>query len=487
MTTTEANDKLAVYNPANGDVVATLPVDGPAEVAAAIDRARDAWATWRLTSAFERAEILRRFADDVRANVKELARLLSLEGGFVIWESEFGIGYLAEVFDFYAGLALQRAGSLVAPNTSDGTVMVRKDPVGVVAAVNPWNFPVELWAWKAAPALAAGNVVIAKPSPETPLTTLKMNEMLRAAGLPAGVHQVVVGGAETGAALVGSDRIDGIAFTGGVEAGKHVLRAAAENLTNICTLELSGHDACVVWDDSDVDMSAQMVAWGSNLHSGQVCVATERVYVASSTYDEFVAKLVEHTRAIVVGDPMDSASDIGPMMNAAELAKCERYVAGALQLGGKVETGGHALPALGTLFFEPTVITGLSHEQINELGEIFGPIVCVAPVEAFDRALELVNDNSMGLGASIITSDLARAMTAARDIRAGSVWINNVLSDTLGAPFGGFRNSGYGRELGVEGFESFVISKSVNLQHALTPNGFWFEHRDRGQADAVDA
>jgi acyl-CoA reductase-like NAD-dependent aldehyde dehydrogenase len=480
MSTSDAKDKLAVYDPSNGDLVETLPVDGPAEVAAAIERAHVAWGTWRLTSAAERAAILRRFANDVRATAKEVGKLITVEGGTVIWESEFGLEFLAEVFDFYAGIALQQTGSLVAPNLSDGTAMVRKDSLGVVAAIIPWNFPVELWAWKVAPALAAGNVVIAKPSPDTPLATLKMHEMLLAAGLPEGVHQVVIGGTETGAALVGSDRIDGIAFTGSVEAGKHILRAAAENVTNICTLELSGHDACVVWDDTDVDLSAQMVAWGSNLHAGQVCVATERVYVAEGIYDEFVEKLVVHTKAVAVGDPRDRASDIGPLMNAAELAKCEKYVADALRLGGKLETGGRVMPELGKLFFEPAVITGLTHEQINDLGEIFGPIVCVAPVDTFERAIDQVNDNSMGLGASVITSDLERAMTAARDVRAGSVWINNVLSDTLGAPFGGFRNSGYGRELGAEGFESFVVAKSVNLQHKLAPNPFWFGHRDHG-------
>jgi acyl-CoA reductase-like NAD-dependent aldehyde dehydrogenase len=480
MTTIDTNDKLAVYDPTNGELIATLPVDGPAEVAAAIERAREAWPAWRLTPAEERAAILFRFANDVRANAKELGELATVEGGQTIWEAEFGFRFLAKVFELYAGIALHHAGSLVSPNASTETVMVRKDPLGVIAAITPWNFPVELWAWKAAPALAAGNVVIAKPSPETPLTTLKMNEMLIAAGLPEEVHQVLVGGVETGAALVASDRIDGIAFTGSVNGGKHILRAAAENLTNICTLELSGHDACVVWDDSDVDLSAQLVAWGAFLHAGQVCVATERVYVASTVYDEFVAKLVEHTKAIVVGDPRDIASDMGPMMNAAELAKCERYVAAALRLGGKVETGGHTIPALGELFFEATVITGLTHDQINELGEIFGPIVCVAPVDTFDRAIELANDNSMGLGAAVLTSDLERAMTAGREIRAGSVWINGVLSDTLGAPFGGVRNSGYGRELGVEGYDAFVVSKSVIVQHKLAPNDWWFEHRDRG-------
>jgi acyl-CoA reductase-like NAD-dependent aldehyde dehydrogenase len=478
---TETAEKLAVYDPANGELVATLAVDGPAEVAAAIERARSAWEPWRLTSAYERSAILRKFANHVRANFKELSEILTLEGGQVAWEADFNASYLAEVFDFYAGIALQHVGALAASNISDATTMVRKEPVGVVAVVNPWNFPVELWAWKVAPALAAGNAVIAKPSPDTPLSTLKVHEWLLASGLPEGVHQVVVGGVETGAALVGSDRIDGISFTGGVEAGKHILRAAAENLTNICTLELSGHDACVVWDDTDVDLSAQVVAWGSNLHAGQVCVATERVYVASTIYDEFVEKLIQHTKAVIVGDPRDRNSDIGPLMNAAELAKVEKYVADALALGGKLETGGRALPELGALYFEPGVITGLSHEQINDLGEIFGPVVCVTPVDTFERAIELVNDNSMGLGASVITSDVEKAMNAARDVRAGSVWINNALSDTLAAPFGGFRNSGYGRELGVEGFDAYVIPKSVNLQHKLAPNPWWFEHRlDRG-------
>jgi acyl-CoA reductase-like NAD-dependent aldehyde dehydrogenase len=478
--TTGTTEKLPVYDPSNGKLVETLSVDGPAEVAAAIERAHEAWNSWRLTSAYERAAILRTFANHVRANYKELSEILTAEGGQVVWEADFNASYLAEVFDFYAGIALQHVGALAASNVSDATTMVRKEPVGVVAVVNPWNFPVELWAWKVAPALAAGNVVIAKPSPDTPLSTLKAHEWLLEAGLPENVHQVVIGGVETGAALIGSGRIDGIAFTGGVEAGKHILRAAAENLTNICTLELSGHDACVVWDDTDADLSAQVVAWASNLHAGQVCVSTERVYVASTIHDEFVEKLVQHTKAVIVGDPRDDNSDIGPLMNAAELAKVEKYVADAVALGGKLETGGRALPELGALYFEPGVITGLTHEQVKELGEIFGPLVCVVPVDDFDRAIELVNDNSMGLGASVLTTDLEKAMNAARDVRAGSVWINNALSDTLAAPFGGFRNSGYGRELGVEGFDSFVIPKAVNLQHRLAPNPFWFEHRVRG-------
>jgi acyl-CoA reductase-like NAD-dependent aldehyde dehydrogenase len=480
MRMTALSEKLAVFDPATGDLVETLAVNTPDEVAAAIERARDAWTTWRLTPADERAAILFRFANDLRANEKEIGRLVSIEGGQTIWEADFGVRHIAKVFEFYAGLSLHYAGSVVAPNAPTNLAFVQKEPLGVIAAITPFNFPIELWAWKAAPALAAGNVMIAKPSPETPLSTLKLNEMLIAAGMPENVHQVVIGGTDIGAALVGSDRIDGIAFTGSVNAGKHILKAAAENITNICTLELSGHDPFIVWDDTDVDLSSQQVAWGAFLHAGQICVGTERVYVASTIYNEFVERLIEHTKAIVVGHPRDLATDMGPLMNEAELARSTNYVAAALKLGAKIETGGRPLPELGRLFFEPTVITGLTHEQINELGEIFGPIVCVLPVQTFEGAIELANDSPLGLGAAVATSDLERALTAARDVRAGSVWVNGVLTDTLGSPFGGFRQSGYGRELGVAGYDSFVVSKSVSIDHKLVPNDWWFEHRDRG-------
>ncbi|WP_037680938.1 aldehyde dehydrogenase family protein [Streptomyces cellulosae] len=468
---------LKVRDPATGHLLDTLPVDGPEAVHATLARAREAFPGWSDTPVEERARALFDIAAAVRANAAEIARIVSREGGQIIAEAEIEVETAALTFEFYAGVARHYGGPAI-PSTSATTEnIVRKDPIGVVAAIVPWNYPLTLWAWKAAPAIAGGSVVVSKPSPETPLSILRVQELMTSSGLPDGVHQVVVGGAETGHALISDPLVDGIAFTGSVAAGKEILRTAAENLTTICTLELSGHDPFIVADDVDVPLAAELVAFNSFLHTGQICVATERVYVAEAIFDEFVENIVKQARVIRLGDPLDYGTDMGPVMNDRQMAHLEAYVAKAVALGATVHTGGKKSPEHGELFFEPTVITGLTHTQITDMGEIFGPIVPIVPVSSFDEAIRLANDSLMGLGSCVVTGNLERAMQASRQLRSGSVWINSGTNDAFGGPFGGFRQSGQGRELGIEGYEAFLQSKHVTIAHKLEPSPYWFGRR----------
>lgn len=461
---------LEVIEPATGRPFTSVAVTPQAEVQERIRAARAAAPGWRDTPAAERAALLLRFARGLRDDCAELATLMAREGGKLRMQCEWEIGWTADVFEYYAGLARNHAGRVIPAASATSTSLVMKEPLGVVAALLPWNYALLLWAWKAAPALAAGNCVLAKPSPLTPLSLLHVQERL---GLPPGVHSVLIGGAELGGTLASHPDIDAIAFTGTASTGKAVMRAAIDSLKRIAAMELSGQDAMIVWDDVDLETAAAAAAFSGFVHSGQVCTSTERLYVRDTIAAEFTRRLSAQAAALKVGDPLAPDTQIGPLMTAGQRRRMQEYVDNARSRGGQIEAGGHTIELNGGFYFSPTVISNLSHRDVNEMGEIFGPIIPVIPVGDFDEAIGLVNDSPYGLGASVLTADLERAMHAARNIRSGTVWINSALMDNNAGPFGGFRQSGFGRELGEEGFEAYLQSKHVNIDHRLVRQPWW--------------
>jgi acyl-CoA reductase-like NAD-dependent aldehyde dehydrogenase len=469
----DASGQIGVVNPATGDVIATVAEASEGNVAAVVALARQAFPSWRATPAAERSAALLRFASALRADGAELAALLTAESGKTIVESEWDIAWTAEAFEFYAGLALSHSGRMPPPQTPTGTELIVKEPVGVVAAITPWNYPLLLWAWKAAPALAAGNCVIAKPPPETPLTMMRVNDML---GLPDGVHAVVNGGAETGQHLVEHPGVDLVAFTGTARAGKEVMRACADQVKRL-VLELSGNDPMIVWDDVDLDVAVECACFAAFINAGQVCTSTERIYVRDTIAEEFTRRLAERASDLRIGDPADPGTMIGPVATEAQVERLEAYVNTARERGAVVHAGGARTGADAGFFFQPTVLSGVGHDVLRELGEIFGPIVPVIPVSTFTEAVELSNDSVYGLGANVLTSSLELALQAGRELRCGSVWINSPLIDNNAGPFGGFRQSGLGRELGLEGYEAYLETKHVTIEPVLSYQPWWFSAR----------
>jgi acyl-CoA reductase-like NAD-dependent aldehyde dehydrogenase len=462
---------IDVIEPATGRPFTTVAVATDADIRDRIREARAAAQSWRDKPAAERAALLLSFARRLREDSAALVELMAREGGKVKAQCEWEVGWTADVFEFYAGMARNYAGRVIPSASPTTTSMVIKEPLGVVALLLPWNYALLLWAWKAAPALAAGNCVLAKPSPLTPVSLLHVQERL---GLPPGVHAVLIGGSELGNTLATHPEVDAIAFTGTAHSGKAVMRASIDSLKRIAAMELSGQDAMIIWDDVDVETAAAAAAFSGFAHSGQVCTSTERVYVRDSIAAEFTRHLSALAAGLKVGDPLDASTQLGPLMTASQRTRMLEYVERAKSRGGRIECGGHAIELDGGFYFAPTVISNVSHQDVIDMGEIFGPIIPVIPVKDFDEAIRLVNDSPYGLGASVLTADLERALQAARNIRSGTVWINSALMDNNAGPFGGFRQSGFGREMGEEGFEAYLQTKHVSIDHRLARQPWWF-------------
>jgi acyl-CoA reductase-like NAD-dependent aldehyde dehydrogenase len=351
----------------------------------------------------------------------------------------------------------------------------------VWGAIVPWNYPLLLLAWKLAPALAAGNAVVAKPSELTPLSTLMLAECF--ADLPAGVVSLVAGAGDVGAALVEDERVDGVAFTGSVATGKKVAAACAQRVARM-NLEMGGKDPFIVCADvgTDVAVAARGGAWAAYLNAGQVCTSAERFYVQREVYDDFLDAFVAHARELRVGDPLDSATDVGPMVSGPQRAKVEAQVAAAVDAGAELVVGGDRAGHERGHFYAPAVVTGApaSTDLLRE--ETFGPVAPIVPVGSLDEAIELANSTPFGLGANVYTRDLETAVRCLREIRAGTVWINDPLTDNDAGPFGGFKQSGFGRELGQEGLEAFQETKHVHIETKIAPKEWWYPYGPGDQA-----
>jgi betaine-aldehyde dehydrogenase len=466
---------LEVENPATEEVVASVGTPSAEQLDAAVAAAGEAFRDWARLPAVERGELLHEVAGRLRARADDLARVMTAEGGKPLIENSDEVGWTASAFDYYAEMGRNFAGRVIPSIESTQLSLVVKEPMGAVAAIVPWNYPLLLLGWKLAPALAAGNTVVAKPSELTPLSTLMLAEVLEP--LPPGVVNIVAGAGGLGQALVRDERVDCVAFTGSVETGKRIAADCAERVARI-NLEMGGKDPFIVCADvaADVRVAAQGGAWAAYLNAGQVCTSAERFYVAREVYDDFVEEFVSYTRSLRVGDPLDDQTDVGPMVSAAQRGKVEAQVEAAVAAGAELVVGGDRGGQERGHFYAPAVITGAPAETELLREETFGPVAPIVPVGSLDEAIELANGTRFGLGANVYTRDLETAVRCMRELRAGTVWINDPLTDNDAGPFGGFKQSGLGRELGQEGLEAFQETKHVHIETKIAPKEWWYPY-----------
>ncbi|HSF20065.1 MAG TPA: aldehyde dehydrogenase family protein [Vicinamibacteria bacterium] len=472
----DSKEVFPVENPATEEIVGEVPRARAPDVDRAVKVASEAFERFRHVPGLDRAEQLHEVARKLREQKETIAYTLTLEGGKPLLENRDEVEWCAGAFDYYAEVGRNDQGRVIAPVREHQFNFVLKEPYGVVAAIVPWNYPLLLLTWKLAPALAAGNTVVVKPSELTPLSTLLLKDVLD--GLPKGVVNIVTGyGGEAGEALVTHPRVDVVAFTGSVQTGRQIAMKAAEQLKKV-HLELGGNDPFIVCDDVDIDIAARGAAFATFLNMGQVCTSAERFYVFEKVYEPFLAKLTSIAEALRIGDPLGPDIDLGPLASAAQRAKVERKLAEATANGAKVVTGGARPKGRERgYFFQPTVLTGVDPATELFCEETFGPIAPVAMVKDIEEATRLANSSRYGLGASIYTNNLEYAMTAASRIRAGTFWINDPLTDNDAGPFGGMRLSGIGRELGVEGLEGFRDTKHIHMDYKIRAMPDWFPYK----------
>jgi betaine-aldehyde dehydrogenase len=467
---------LEVENPATEKIVATVASASSAQVDAAVAAARGASREWASMPGVDRTPLLRGVAAALRERGEELAAIMTTEIGRPLTESADEVEWCAACFDYYAEVARSEIGRVIPPIESSQFAVVVKEPHGVVGCIVPWNFPLLLLCWKLAPALAAGNTAVCKPSEVTPLSTLALADVF--AELPAGTVNLLAGAGETGAAISGHPGIDCVAFTGSVATGQKVGVACAGRNARV-NLEMGGKDPFIVCSDigpDGLEVAARGGAWAAFLNAGQVCTSSERFYVMEDVYDEYVAAFVEHTRSLVVGDPLDPKTDLGPMVSAVQRGKAVAQVEAAVAAGAELLTGGgDAGRSLGH-YLEPCVLAGVPEDSLLMTEETFGPVAPIVPVASLDEAIEKANSLDFGLGANIYTRDLQTAIRCLKEVRAGSVWINDPLTDNDAGPFGGFKNSGIGRELGTEGLDAFREAKHVHMDSVIEVKDWWYPY-----------
>jgi acyl-CoA reductase-like NAD-dependent aldehyde dehydrogenase len=458
-------------SPATGELAGRYARGAAADVAAAVAAARRAFdeTGWPTMPARERAAILRRAADLLAERADDIGRQISHELGKPIQLARGEVTLTAEVFEYYAALTLDQRGESVSQHVPDALGLVLHEPVGVVAMITPWNFPLLLLSWKVAPALAAGCTMVGKPASLTPGAALDLAGVLRDAGVPDGVYNVVTGGGEeVGAALVAHPGVDKIAFTGSTEVGQGVLAAAAATMKKV-TLELGGKSPNIVFADADLDKAVRGAYWGIFLNSGQACQAGSRLLVQREIHDEFVERLIGLTATSRLGDPMDEATMIGPVVDRTQFETVMRHIANGLDDGARLVAGGMRRGGDGFdggFFIEPTVFDDVRPEHRIAREEIFGPVLSVTAFDTPADAVRLANDSPYGLAAAVWTTNVDRALRTVKALRAGTVWVNAYHDAGLPfvLPMGGYKASGIGRELGREGLHEYYETKSVHLR-----------------------
>ena len=459
-----ASRRFDAVNPYTGRAWATVAQAETADVEAAIATARAAFERWNRVSGYERSRLMAKLADLLEADAERMGRLESTDNGKIIRETQTQMVLAARQYRFFAGYADKLWGRQIPLDQRDVFDYATREPLGVVALLTAWNSPMGLLANKLAPALAAGNCVVIKPSEHASVTTLEFCRFIEAAGFPSGVVNVVCGAAEVGRALV-EGGVAKVSFTGSAAVGREIAAAAGRRLVPV-TLELGGKSPNIIFEDANLERAAVGALAGIFGATGQTCVAGSRLLVQRSVQDRIIETLVERTRKIRLGDPLDPATDMGTVANEPQFRRILAFIERARSQGARLMTGGSAARGPGLehgFFVEPTVFADVRNEMEIAQEEVFGPVLAVIPFEDEEEAIRLANDTRYGLAAGVWTENLSRAMRVTRALRAGQVWVNTYRSLAVQTPFGGFKESGFGREKGEQALDEYLASKNVMI------------------------
>jgi succinate-semialdehyde dehydrogenase / glutarate-semialdehyde dehydrogenase len=462
---------VTVINPSSEEVVGRVPAATPEEVDRAVQTAAKAFKVWGFTPAADRAAAMMKFIQAVRANIDDVAQTLTAEQGKPLWQAKGEINGFCAVIEFYAQEARRIQGMVLQSDMRDKFVYVLRHPMGVIAAIPPWNDPLHLLSRMIGPAMAAGCTVVAKPSSDTPLATVKIAQIALQAGFPAGVFNVITGpGGSTGEALTRHPLVRKIAITGSVEGGKQVMHAAADSIKRV-TLELGGQCPCIVWKDADLDKAVDSITFQAFRSAGQVCNRVNRVYVHETVYEELVNRVAILASRVVVGDGFQNGVDIGPLVNRKQVEWVSSQVEDAIAKGARVLSGGKPIGDKG-FFYAPTVLADCTHEMSVMKEETFGPVLAFMKIgDDLDQAIDYANDTIYGLSSYFFSADARNCYLAAQRLEAGSIWINDIHGSFVQAPYGGMKQSGIGREQGSIAIDDYLEWKTVYQEMSYESRG----------------
>ncbi len=468
------NQWFPVYDPSTEEVIAEVPDGNAADIDAAAKAARAAFdsGAWPQTTAQERGRLLFKLADRIRRHATQLAELESRNTGKPIVEAEFDVTDTATCFEYYGGMATKVMGH-VNPVPDNALSLSLREPVGVAGQIIPWNYPLLMASWKLAPALAAGCTCVLKPAEQTPLSILELAKSFEEVGFPKGVINIVSGFGETaGAPLVAHPEIDKVAFTGSAAVGKLILRSAADSLKRV-TMELGGKSPNIFFADSDFEAAVDGALFGVFINQGEVCSAGSRILVEKSIYSKFVDAMVAKTRNIQLGPPLDRATKMGPLVSKEQYERVRSYQEIGKGEARLVAGGGRLASAAKGYYVEPTIFADVNNNHRIAREEVFGPVAAVIPFEGESEAIRIANDTPYGLAAAVWSRDIFRALRVVKAIRAGIVWVNHMQPTYVEAPWGGYKQSGFGRELGPWGIEEYLETKQVHINLNEQPIGWY--------------